>query len=111
MKLPPTSRRALRTILLALFFAPVLLAEPPGAARRPGAQPDGSILLPNMWSLQPAGLQVPLGDFPVNIAVHPGGKHAAVLHAGHGRHEIHLVDLVSARVTQRIPVEETFYGI
>ncbi len=30
------------------------------------------VLLPNQWSLRPAGRQVPLGDFPVNIAMHPG---------------------------------------
>ena len=37
----------------------------------PGYRPDGSILLPNQWSLRPAGRQIELGDFPVNIALHP----------------------------------------
>ena len=77
----------------------------------PGARADGSILLPNQWSLRPVGKQVPLGDFPVNIAVHPSGKFAAVLHCGYGSHEIILVDLASARVTLRMPVEESFYGL
>ena len=27
-----------------------------------------------MWSLRPAGVQVDLADFPVNIALHPDGK-------------------------------------
>ncbi|MBI4324802.1 MAG: hypothetical protein HY674_06005, partial [Chloroflexi bacterium] len=36
----------------------------------PGARPDGSVRLPNQWSLRPVGRQVLLGDFPVNIAVH-----------------------------------------
>src|SRR5690242_5732750 len=48
----------------------------------PGRKPDGSVLLPNQWSLNPAGRQVELGDFPVNIAVHPAGRFAAVLHTG-----------------------------
>jgi effector-binding domain-containing protein len=38
--------------------------------------------------LRPAGKQVPLGDFPVNIALHPSGKYAAILHAGYGAHEV-----------------------
>ena len=50
--------------------------------RWPGRQSDGSVLLPNLWSLQPAGTQVDVADFPVNIAVHPEGKFAAILHNG-----------------------------
>ena len=59
----------------------------------PGARPDGSVLLPNQWSLRPVGRQVELGDFPINVAVHPGGRFAAVLHSGDSSHEI-MVDEV-----------------
>ena len=48
------------------------------------------------WSLRPAGKQVSLGDFPVNIAVHPGGRYAAVMHSGYGPHEIIIVDIKAA---------------
>ena len=51
------------------------------------------MLLPNQWSLRPVGQQVPFGDFPVNIAMHPDGRYAAVLHSGHGPHEIIMVDV------------------
>ena len=77
----------------------------------PGYRPDGSILLPNQWSLRPAGRQIELGDFPVNIALHPAGRFAAVLHSGHGRHEIVVVDLSQEKVVSRAPVQESFYGI
>ncbi|MFA6543898.1 MAG: beta-propeller fold lactonase family protein [Limisphaerales bacterium] len=79
--------------------------------RWPGRQPDNSVLLPNMWSLRPAGVQVDLADFPVNIALHPDGKLAAVLHAGYSAHEIAIVDIAKAAVLNRTKVEETFYGI
>lgn len=105
---PPAAFFAAALSLLSLGAAP---AQNPKTTRWPGAQPDGSILLPNMWSLQPAGTQIPLGDFPVNIAVHPSGRHAAVLHAGHGAHEIVLIDIPAARVVQRIKIEEAFYGL
>ncbi|MEI6715038.1 MAG: beta-propeller fold lactonase family protein [Verrucomicrobiota bacterium] len=81
------------------------------SVRWPGRQPDGSVLLPNMWSLNPAGRQVEVGDFPVNIAVHPDGKYAAVLHAGQSGHEIYVVEIATAEVVQKAKVEETFYGL
>ena len=30
----------------------------------PGVRPDGTVLLPNQWSLHPLGRQVELGIFP-----------------------------------------------
>ncbi|HYR43991.1 MAG TPA: hypothetical protein VER98_13260, partial [Terriglobia bacterium] len=54
----------------------------------PGARTNGFVLLPNQWSLRPAGKHVIVGDFPVNIAIHPEGKYAAVLHAGNGQNEV-----------------------
>ncbi|MFM7151303.1 MAG: bifunctional YncE family protein/alkaline phosphatase family protein, partial [Gemmataceae bacterium] len=79
----------------------------------PGIQPAGSILLPNQWSLRPAGKQLPLGDFPVNIAVHPSGDYLAVLHAGFGPHETVIVSLAEGKekITCRVPVEATFNGL
>jgi len=102
------------------------------AADLPGLRPDGSVLLPNQWSLRPAGKQIALGDFPVNIALHPAGRFAAVLHCGYGRHEIIVVDAggftekaqsghgrhdvvvrepIESRVVARAPVRESFYGL
>jgi DNA-binding beta-propeller fold protein YncE len=79
----------------------------------PGVQPSGAVLLPNQWSLRPAGLQVELGDFPVNIALHPSGRWAAILHAGYGKHEIIVVDLKQRRpqISCRVTLPQTFYGI
>src|SRR3954466_9111531 len=57
------------------------------AVRLPGSAPTGETLLPNGWSLRASGKQVKLGDFPVNIALHPKLPMAAVLHAGYGEHE------------------------
>src|SRR5205085_4352434 len=78
---------------------------------RPGKQPDGSVLLPNQWSLQPVGRQIELGDFPINIAVHPNGRFAAILHSGYSEHEIIVVDLVSARIVCRAGISQAFYGL
>jgi YVTN family beta-propeller protein len=89
------------------------VAAPPAASHveLPGLRPDGSVLLPNQWSLRPVGRQVDVGDFPVNIAVHPDGRFAAVLHSGFGKHEIVIVDIHGSKVFSRKPVHQTFYGI
>jgi hypothetical protein len=58
----------------------------PRSAALPGKQTDGSVLLPNQWSLRPTGRQVELGDFPINVAVHPSGRFVVALHAGWGAH-------------------------
>jgi WD40 repeat protein len=77
----------------------------------PGKQPDGSVLLPNQWSLRPVGRQVELGDFPINIAVHPRGRFAAVLHSGFSEHQIIIVDVSSAQIVSRTGVSQAFYGL
>lgn len=77
----------------------------------PGLQPDGSVLLPNQWSLRPAGRQTPVGDFPVNVALHPAGRYAAVLHCGWGPHEIRILDVKSGRAISAASLPESFYGL
>ena len=83
----------------------------PAARVLPGLQPDGSTLLHSQWPIRPVGDQVALGDFPVNLAVDPSGRYAAVLHAGYGQHFIQVVDLRAKATTASMPVHETFYGL
>jgi DNA-binding beta-propeller fold protein YncE len=79
----------------------------------PGVQADGSIRLHNSWSLRPAGKQLELGDFPVNIVLHPSGEWLAVLHSGYGEHEIIVVDLKAAKqhIICRATIPQSFYGL
>lgn len=77
----------------------------------PGSKTDGSFLLPNGWSLRPVGKHVLLGDFPLNIAVHPNGRFVAILHCGYSQHEVITVDLKTLKVVARVEIDEAFYGI
>ena len=79
----------------------------------PGIQPDGFVRLPNQWSLKPAGKHLEVGDFPVNIALHPSGEWLAVQHAGYGDHEVVIVQVNGRRqrIVSRVAVEQTFSGI
>lgn len=92
-----------------LFSAAGADARPP--ATLPGIQRDGSVLLPNQWSLRPAGRQVIVGDFPVNLALHPGGRYVAVLHSGYSQHEIRILDLASGGLVSSVALNESFYGL
>jgi hypothetical protein len=88
--------------------------DPAGARILPGTQPDGTIRLHNTWALKPAGKQLELGDFPVNIACHPSGHWLAILHAGYGTHEVIIVDLSGKKQSQivsRTAVDQAFYGL
>src|SRR5689334_2398098 len=101
--------------LLLLICTLLIQSAPDGAELNPntwpGPQEDGSVLLPNLWSLRPAGKQVLLGDFPVNVAVHPSGKWAAALHSGYGQNEVTVVQLPAGEVISRAPINESFYGL
>jgi DNA-binding beta-propeller fold protein YncE len=106
---------------LALAVTSVRQPEPerPAAPLRtavrmlPGAQPGGFIRLPNQWSLRPAGRQTVLGDFPVQIALHPTAPYMAVLHAGHGPHEVIVLSLEknTPKITCRVAIDQAFYGL
>jgi DNA-binding beta-propeller fold protein YncE len=88
------------------------MEEPPRqAVRVPGPQPDGSVLLPNQWLLQPAGKQIEVGDLPSNIAIHPSGSHAVVLHCGYGPHELIVIDVAGRKIVSRTAIEESFQGL
>jgi DNA-binding beta-propeller fold protein YncE len=80
----------------------------------PGVEPDGSIRLHTGWKLMPAGKQFELGDYPVNMVLHPSGDFLAVLHCGHTQHEIMVVDLKATgkhRIVSQTSIAQGFYGL
>src|SRR5580658_4611183 len=102
------------TLSLIIFSASVI-----GATARdiktpvqlPGQRADGSVLLPNQWSLRPVGRQIELGDFPINIAVDSSGRFAAILHSGYSQQGLRIVDLKTETIVTNVPLHEAFYGI
>ena len=104
------NRRGVKTVK-NMLIALLLVTRWTHAADWPGLKPDGTTLLPTMWSLKPVGRQIPLGDFPVNIALHPDGRFAAVLHCGDSKHEIAIIDLKRESVVVNQPVGEAWYGL
>ncbi len=98
-----------------LAVATVAVADDPATTPKdatwPGMTRAGSVLLPNGWSLKPAGRQVVLGDFPVLIAENPATPVLAILHAGYGEHEILTLDARTSKILGRVTLPYSFSGL
>lgn len=68
--------------------------------------------LPNGWYLTPAGTSIPLrADLPLNMAISPNGRYAAVTNNGNGAQTIDLVDLQEQKVTASMPIAKAWLGV
>lgn len=76
----------------------------------PGKKNSG-ILLPNGWSLTPAGRSITLGDLPLNMAVSKSKKYIAVTNNGYSDQSIQLVDAVLEKVLDSVIIPKSWYGL
>ena len=76
------------------------------------ALPQSRILLPNGWSLSPAGQSIPLSsDLPLNMALAPDGIHLAVTNNGNGRQTIDVINLRERKLTASVPIGTAWLGL
>jgi YVTN family beta-propeller protein len=100
-------------IFLTASLAAVLLAANAAAEDKP-ARPgptDNGFLLPNGWTISPAGKQAPLTDLPLNIIPLADGKHALVATSGYNKHELSIVDLESLKIVDHQTVRQSWFGL
>ena len=69
------------------------------------------VLLPNGWTISPAGRSLPLGDFPANLVASPSGKLLAVSHNGVGRQSISLLDATTEKVLSDPTIPKAWLGL
>ncbi|SIO61606.1 40-residue YVTN family beta-propeller repeat-containing protein [Singulisphaera sp. GP187] len=105
-------------VITAILAAMALGADDPARSDTdqreimlPGLTRSGAVLLPNGWSLQPAGKQSPLGDLPVLLVENPKAPILAILHAGFGDHEVWTLDAKSGRTIARAVIPASFSGL
>ena len=96
---------------LSAFAAAFYAGDQPAPRRLPGKTNSGEYLLPNGWKITPAGEQIPAGDLPLAIVLHPDGKHLLVANNGYGRQSIDVVDLDARRIASQPPVEKAWLGL
>ncbi len=102
----------MRTYLHALTMALIVTAGLAADDKPRYAGPSkGGFLLPNGWTITPAGKQVILSDLPLNILPLADGQHALVATSGFNPHELSLVDLDTARVLDRQEVLQSWFGL
>ena len=100
---------------LILGFLAALGADAPRPAEVtwPGMTSAGAVLLPNGWSLKPAGRQLALGDFPVLMAENPAfaSRSWPCSHAGYGEHEILTFNAKTSKILGRVVLPHSFSGL
>jgi DNA-binding beta-propeller fold protein YncE len=98
---------------LLLSSLTILAIATTTTAQVPGNQPSNAnkMLLPNGWLLSPAGTSLPLGDFPMNIAVSRSGKRMAVLNNGQGTHSLQLIDPRRNRILHHLAIPCGWLGL
>jgi YVTN family beta-propeller protein len=69
------------------------------------------VLLPNGWSLTPAGRSFPLGDLPLNITVSKSKKLLAVTNNGQSVQSIQLINPITEKVLHTMEIPKSWYGL
>ena len=97
--------------LLLLFPALVWAQKSPDLKKLDAALEARRVMLPNGWSLTPAGRSLNVGDLPLNIAVSASGALMAVTNNGQGTQSIQLIDPKRETVLHSIEIPRSFYGL
>src|ERR1700760_1755290 len=69
------------------------------------------VLLPNGWSLTPAGKNLPLGDLPLNIAVSSTRHYVAVTNNGQSTQTLQLIDVRAERILDSVIIPKSWLGL
>jgi len=72
---------------------------------------EKGFLLPNGWTVSPAGDQVITTDMVLDIKLTPDGKHALVASSGFNDHDLIVVDLSSKQVVDKETVRQSWFGL
>jgi DNA-binding beta-propeller fold protein YncE len=97
-------------IVVALAVAAGALAQQPSPPQRPGAA-KSQTLLPNGWSIAPAGKHVVVGDLPLAMVESADGRYAIVANNGYQKPSLTVVDLRRLSVTQHVPLDSAWLGL
>ena len=92
--------------ILFLLLALILMGE-----TLIGQQIPKAVMLPNGWSISPAGNSFPLGDLPLNAVPSHDKNFMVVTNNGQSKHSIFLIDLKKDRVIDSVIVPKAWYGL
>lgn len=85
--------------------------KPTAAAFVRAGTTKGGRILPGGRELTPAGIEAPLGGFPVDVRVHPSLPVAYVMNTGYAHRAVQVIDTTTGKLLQDLARPETFYGM
>jgi YVTN family beta-propeller protein len=97
--------RLLQVIILTIATGLPLLSQTPSGID------TKRVTLPNGWSLTPVGKMVAIGDLPLNIAISPDRKLAAVTNNGESDQSIELIDIQNGWLLDSVPIRKAWLGL
>ncbi|MFL6194427.1 MAG: LpqB family beta-propeller domain-containing protein [Thermoanaerobaculia bacterium] len=99
--------------LTAFVVAGLLASGPSLHAQRslPGPQGRGDTLLPNGWTIAPAGRHLAVGDLPLAMAESPDGRGLVIVNSGYSKPTLTVVDLQRMTVSLTVPVDNAWLGL
>jgi len=100
--------RGLLTVVVMLFSLGPISAQEKVQYAGPTKQ---GFLLPNGWTISPAGKQVTLTDMPFNIIALADNRHALVASSGYNEHKLVLVDLESQKIVSSQTTPSSWFGL
>ena len=99
-------------IKLLIFFQIIYTGSFLNLQAQTVTEPEShAVTLPNGWKLTPAGKLLPLGDLPLNIAISPSGKLAAITNNGESDQTIQLVDIGREVILDSIIIRKAWLGL
>jgi DNA-binding beta-propeller fold protein YncE len=98
-------------ISAVLLAAGLVLVSQQKPATRPGPQADGSTLLPNGWSIRPAGRQIATGTLPMSSQITPDGKFLLVLQGGYMPPSLSVFDAATMNEVHKLNVPDGWLGL
>ncbi len=95
--------------LILLFLSLLIIIS--GFTQSPSTIEPNKVLLPNGWTLSPAGRSLPLGDLPLNIAVSSSGRYIAITNNGQSTQSMQLIDVQHEKILDNIVVSTCWMGL
>jgi YVTN family beta-propeller protein len=105
---PMVCGRMVLVLAIALLNHALLFGQQSG--RHAGPTEHG-FLLPNGWTVSPAGKQVTLTDMPLNIVALADNRHAIVASSGYNEHRIVVVELESQKIVSSETTMNSWFGL
>jgi len=106
----PLPARLLALLLVATTLLPHAVNLRAAEKPRTAGPTERGFLLPNGWTITPAGEQITLTDLPLNIIPLSGGR-VLVATSGYNQHELSLVDLSKKAIVATEKVRQSWFGL